>query len=153
MVTFIKPFSQINLKDIAEVGGKNASLGEMFGNLSSEGISVPDGFATTASAFWTFLEPNDLHRRLQKLLSTLDKTNYLNLKEIGLKARTLILEGALPIELSEAIIAAYRNLCQHEEGSVAVRSSATAEDLPEASFAGQHDSYLNIQREAELLKA
>jgi pyruvate, water dikinase len=151
MQAFIKKFKDIGIADVPSVGGKNSSLGEMFNHLASKGVAVPDGFATTAFAFWTYLDFNKLRQRLVQLLNGLDKTNFSNLKTIGARARALILEGTMPDALAKEIVQAY-----HQLGSnlaVAVRSSATAEDLPEASFAGQHESYLNIRGDNDLLEA
>ena len=154
MNTYIKQFNEINIGDIRSVGGKNASLGEMFSKLATKGISVPDGFATTAAAFQDFLKYNSLTPQLNELMKQLDKNKYVNLRETGLKARKLLLNTHLPEELGEAIIGGYKRLCGNENYfEVAVRSSATAEDLPEASFAGQHESYLNIKGEEALLDA
>ena len=154
MNTYIKQFNEINIGDIPSVGGKNASLGEMFSKLAAKGISVPDGFATTAAAFQDFLKYNSLTPQLNELMKQLDKNKYVNLRETGLKARKLLLNTHLPEELGEAIIGGYKRLCGNENYfEVAVRSSATAEDLPEASFAGQHESYLNIKGEEALLDA
>lgn len=153
MQPFVKCFREISLADVPSVGGKNASLGELFTKLSSKGINVPDGFATTAFAFWTFLDANKLWEHLRQLLATLDKTNYSNLKEVGAKARALILEGTMPVEITEEIIRGYQNLCGSSYFEVAVRSSATAEDLPQASFAGQHESYLNVKGEEDVVNA
>ena len=154
MNTYIKQFNEINIGDIRSVGGKNASLGEMFSKLAAKGISVPDGFATTAAAFQDFLKYNSLTPQLNELMKQLDKNKYVNLRETGLKARKLLLNAHLPEELGEAIIGGYKRLCGNENYfEVAVRSSATAEDLPEASFAGQHESYLNIKGEEALLDA
>lgn len=153
MEKLIKRFSEISLADIAEVGGKNSSLGEMFTQLSPKGIKIPDGFATTAFAFKQFLEHNQLNETLQQLMGELDKKQFSNLKETGLKARQIILAAILPEELKKAIINAYKELCGKRYVEVAVRSSATAEDLPQASFAGQHESYLNIKGAEALLTA
>jgi len=153
MQKFIKKFNEIGIADVPTVGGKNSSLGEMFTQLSSKGIRVPDGFATTAFAFWTFLDCNKLWESLQQLLSTLDKENFSNLKEVGARARALISAAKIPDEISKDIVNAYKELCGGKDIEVAVRSSATAEDLPNASFAGQHESYLNIKGEDALLKA
>ena len=154
MNTYIKRFKDISIGDIAFVGGKNSSLGEMFSKLSAKGISVPDGFATTAFAFQEFLTNNSLHSRLNELMQQLDKKSFSNLHEIGAHARELLMAGTLPQNLQNAIIAAYKKLGKNENYiEVAVRSSATAEDLPEASFAGQHESYLNIKGEKVLLEA
>ena len=153
MNTYIKAFSQISITDIASVGGKNASLGEMFSKLSSKGIPVPDGFATTVVGFEAFLSQNSLQVPLSLLMLQLDKKNYSNLTVIGAKARKLLLDVQLPLALMESITAAYKYLCGENNLAVAVRSSATAEDLPQASFAGQHESFLNINGEEAVLAA
>ena len=153
MITYIKKFSETGIADVPEVGGKNASLGEMFSKLSANGIAVPDGFATTAAAFNDFLRHNKLIEPLHKLLQQLDIKNFANLNETGAAARKMILEGVLSRDLQASIIRAYKELCNGNYFEVAVRSSATAEDLPQASFAGQHESYLNIQGEKALLEA
>ena len=153
MTEYIKTFSEIGIADVERVGGKNSSLGEMFNHLAERGVSVPDGFATTAFAFEKFLYRNNLHSRLHELMHQLDKVNFSNLKEIGAAARKLIMSAEIPRDIEQSIIAAYRNLCEQNYFEVAVRSSATAEDLPEASFAGQHESYLNINGERELVNA
>ncbi|HWB25697.1 MAG TPA: phosphoenolpyruvate synthase [Chitinophagaceae bacterium] len=153
MTVYIKEFSEIGINDVGMVGGKNASLGEMYTHLSAKGIKVPGGFATTAAAFWYFIDYNNLRFPLQELMRQLDRENYSNLKTVGAKARQIIAEGKLPAELEAQIIQAYRQLAGNAAFEVAVRSSATAEDLPQASFAGQHESFLNIEDEAELLKA
>ena len=151
MNLYIKKFKEITINDVPQVGGKNASLGEMFSKLSSKNIKVPDGFATTAFAFEKFLANNSLQPKLNELMHQLDRNNYLNLKETGGRARELLLNAELPNDLQMAIIEAYKELCGENYFEVAVRSSATAEDLPQASFAGQHESYLNIKGEAALL--
>lgn len=153
MSSYIKKFNQISIGDIAAVGGKNSSLGEILSQLSSKGIPVPDGFATTAGAFEEFLIHNSLHSPLYDLMQQLDKKNYSNLRETGSKARKLMLDAELPKNFQLAIVHAYKELCGGNYFEVAVRSSATAEDLPQASFAGQHESYLNIKGEAALLNA
>ncbi len=153
MNTLIKKFSELSIEDVPLVGGKNASLGEMFNELSSEGVQVPDGFATTSDAFWLFLKANDLKEKLKKLMKDLNRENYMNLQEKGHKARELILNAEIPPDFSEAIVNAYRDLGGNKDLQVAVRSSATAEDLPQASFAGQHDTFLNITGGDDLLKA
>lgn len=153
MPVYIRSFNTIGLSDIPAVGGKNASLGELISQLSSQGISVPEGYAVTAEAFEDFLTHNHLHKPLQQLMQELDKVNYANLRSVGASARQLILSGRLPRQLQESILDAYRELQSDALLAVAVRSSATAEDLPTASFAGQHESYLNISGEAALLRA
>ncbi|SHJ34748.1 phosphoenolpyruvate synthase [Pseudozobellia thermophila] len=149
----VKKFNEVGISDLASVGGKNASLGEMYNKLTSKGVRVPNGFATTATAFWLFLRENGIREALENIMSDLDRHQYSNLGLIGERARELILNGAFSPALSEAILGAYRDLGQGGEVAVAVRSSATAEDLPGASFAGQHDTFLNVKGEAALLGA
>jgi pyruvate,water dikinase len=153
MKPYIKVLSETGINDIAIVGGKNSSLGEMISHLSAKGIKVPDGFAVTSFAFQDFLSHNNLHQPLNDLLRKLDTKHYTNLSETGNAARNLMNNGTFPEALSAAIAEAYANLCGGDPLSVAVRSSATAEDLPQASFAGQHDSYLNINGDKDLLAA
>jgi len=152
-MNFIKKFSEISIDDVAEVGGKNASLGEMYNELSSEGVLVPNGFATTSAGFWTFLKSNNIDEKIKKLLKTLDREDYKNLSDIGSEARELIMEEKFSKEFSEEIVSAYSDLGEGKDIQVAVRSSATAEDLPGASFAGQHDTFLNITGNEALLDA
>ncbi len=153
MHTFILPFSQIRLTDIAKVGGKNASLGELFNTLAPKGIRVPDGFAVTADAYWFFLEKNGIRTKLEQILKGLDRRQFSNLAAVGEAARALILAAPMPQELQAAILQAYRLLGARERNvSVAVRSSATAEDLPSASFAGQLESFLNVSGGEEVVR-
>jgi pyruvate, water dikinase len=151
----IKKFSSITLADLPEVGGKNASLGEMISALTMKGIAVPDGFAVTASAFRGFLDDssNKLTKKLKAEINKLDRKDYHNLKDVGKQCRRLIMEADMPDDLVEAIVKGYRALCLSKDLSVAVRSSATAEDLPDASFAGQHESYLNVKGEVNVVAA
>jgi pyruvate,water dikinase len=151
MPIYIKPFAGTRMKDVPEVGGKNASLGELLCTLSSEGIRVPDGFATTAEAFRYFLKYNDLPDKLAVLMSQLDRKAYSNLADIGAQARKLLYCADMPDDLGLAIGDAYARLCPGEGHQVAVRSSATAEDLPNASFAGQHESFLFVSGEAAVV--
>lgn len=153
MERFILKFSDINSKDIALVGGKNASLGEMYNNLTSKGINIPDGFAVTVAAFKYFISYNQLGHSLKKAIEQLDIKNFSNLTIVGADARKLLMEGKFPAGLETAILAAYRELSVNKDITVAVRSSATAEDLADASFAGQHESYLNIKGEVPLIFA
>ena len=153
MNSFIKKFNEISMEDITSVGGKNASLGEIFSKLSKKGIPVPDGFAVTSFAFEQFLTHNSLHRPLYELLNRLNKKDFSNLREIGAEARQLMLAAQIPGELQEAIERAYEELRADRDFEVAVRSSATCEDLPQASFAGQHESYLNIKGKDALVNA
>lgn len=139
-------FSEIGRDDGGRVGGKNASLGEMIRSLREEGIAVPPGFATTAAAYWSFIEENGLKDRIAKEMGRLAGDQE-NLHEVGKAVRDLILGGEIPDALREAVERHYRELGEEigqEDPSVAIRSSATAEDLPEASFAGQLESYLNV---------
>ncbi|MDC6405273.1 MULTISPECIES: phosphoenolpyruvate synthase [Maribacter] len=149
----IKKFSHIGITDVSTVGGKNASLGEMYNQLLPKGVHIPNGFASTSTAFWNFLKENDIQRALENIISRLDRNQYTNLNLIGTLARNLILESEFSKEFSNALIRAYKELCDNGELAVAVRSSATAEDLPDASFAGQHDTFLNVKGELELLGA
>lgn len=153
MSQFTKKFSELSNDQVALVGGKNASLGEMFNQLSPKGIKVPDGFATTAEAYWFFLDENNIRQKLAELMKKIDLKTFSNLREIGAEARALILNAVIPEQIAKEIKLAYKNLYAqyNTEVEVAVRSSATAEDLPTASFAGQHDSYLNIKGEEVLL--
>ncbi len=153
MKNYIKQFLDISINDVPVVGGKNASLGEMYAKLSAKGIKVPNGFATTAEAFKDFLAKDNLGESLNSLIQQLDRKTYANLKEIGKQARTLIEQTAIPTAIETAVIESYKFLCNGDYFEVAVRSSATAEDLPNASFAGQHESFLNIKGEAALLIA
>ncbi|WP_193198112.1 phosphoenolpyruvate synthase [Nostoc sp. MG11] len=139
-------FDEVGIGDIPLVGGKNASLGEMIQQLSPKGIDVPTGFATTAYAYRYFIKSAGLEPKLRKLFADLDVEDVKNLRERGKKARSLLIHTPFPIELREAIATAYQVLSEryNAETDVAVRSSATAEDLPDASFAGQQESYLNV---------
>ena len=151
----VVPFEQVGLTAIAEVGGKNASLGEMIRSLHSEGVRVPGGFATTAAAYRLFLEANGLGPALDQALAGLDISDLGALQAAGLACRERILAAPLPATLVEAILEAYGAMAvgRGRPPAVAVRSSATAEDLPEASFAGQQDTFLHIEAESALLEA
>ena len=143
------------LADIPEVGGKNASLGEMFQKLGSKGVQIPDGFAVTSSAYWHYLEQSDLKESIFSELKKLDKKDFSNLGKVGSQIRNKFAKVPLPSKIQEAITAGLESL-QKKYGnaiSLAVRSSATAEDLPKASFAGQQESYLNVMGLNELLAA
>ncbi|MGD8937873.1 MAG: phosphoenolpyruvate synthase [Gammaproteobacteria bacterium] len=143
MSEYILDLSTLGMHDVGKVGGKNASLGEMIKNLSQSGVKVPGGFATTAQAFRDFLKQDDLDKRIHNLLETLDVNDVTTLAESGKKIRGWIVDTPFPKALEQAIIAAYQKLSGGND-TVAVRSSATAEDLPDASFAGQQETYLNI---------
>ncbi len=151
---FIRWFDQVGLGDIALVGGKNASLGEMYRELTSDGVRVPNGFATTADAYRAFLAESGLDEKIPQILSGMNSLDVGSLQHHGAIIRHLILESPLPAALSHAIVEAYHDLCSgHDLVDVAVRSSATAEDLPDASFAGQQETYLNVRGQASLLDA
>ncbi len=149
----IKWFNEIGIEDVAEVGGKNASLGEMYRNLTSEGVRVPNGFAVTASAYKYILDYNHLWEKLHAQLDDLDPNNVKQLQERGAACRDLVYNATIPDDLKQEILDNYAKLKEEygEQLSVAVRSSATAEDSPEASFAGQNETYLHIQNEEQLL--
>jgi pyruvate,water dikinase len=148
-------FKELNIDDVSSVGGKNASLGEMYQNLMSEGVRVPNGFAITAQAYNYVLQHNNAWPLLHAVLDGLDPDNIKDLQLCGKKARAIVLNCTLPDDLKTSILRGYVQLKQEygKEISLAVRSSATAEDSPEASFAGQNDSYLNISGDEALLNA
>lgn len=149
-------FQKLTMKDLEQVGGKNASLGEMISHLASAGVSVPTGFATTADAFRGFLANNELDKKIQALLTSLDIDDVLELAKVGKQIRTMIEQAPFSGEFEDAVRTAYLNLAKtigHEDFSVAVRSSATAEDLPDASFAGQQETLLNVKGIDDVLKA
>jgi len=150
---YIRSFSEIRMSDVALVGGKNASLGEMFSRLTPLGVRVPDGYAITAEAYRYLLESAGLWPALRAALDGLNPSDLVDLATRAARLRELVYQAPLPEDLSQEILAAYRRLSGEQPASVAVRSSATAEDLPQASFAGQHESYLNIHGEAALLDA
>jgi len=148
MSQFIKFFEELSIKDVPVVGGKNASLGEMYRKLSRAGVKVPNGFATTAAAYRYFMDKTGLAGEIKKILRGLDTHNVSDLMKRGAVVRQAILAAEFPPELEKEITTAYARLSheyQAEKVDVAVRSSATAEDLPDASFAGQQDTYLNIR--------
>lgn len=150
---FIRKFEDIGIDDVALVGGKNASLGEMCRELGSQGVNLADGFAVTAEAYRHLLAQNGLGRRIRSILSDLDVRDTQNLQQRGRQVRHEILAAELPADLREEILVAYEELSAGSElVDVAVRSSATAEDLPDASFAGQQETYLNVQGDAALLE-
>src|SRR3989339_143880 len=150
------PFKDLHIEDVPIVGGKNASLGEMYRELNKKGVTVPNGFAITALAYRYFIESAGLKDKIHKILSDLDTTSIRNLMKRGKKVRNLILKAELPLDLQKEIIENYKLLSKESKEDytdVAVRSSATAEDLPDASFAGQQETYLNVRGEKELLKS
>jgi pyruvate,water dikinase len=151
---FVRWFEEIGAQDIALVGGKNASLGEMIRNLSKKGINIPSGFAITAEAYKYVIEKAGIGQKIKDTLEDLDTHDMENLAERGEKIRNLIAHSPCPKKLEEEIRVAYREMEKKYGGGVdvAVRSSATAEDLPTASFAGQQTSYLNVRGEGDLLE-
>lgn len=152
---YVRFFDELKLSDVPMVGGKNASLGEMYQQLTDKGVKIPDGFATTAAGYWYFLEYNHLKHEIASTLVGLDTHDVKELALRGAKIRDLISHASMPPELEEEITSSYARLSQRYEESllaVAVRSSATAEDLPDASFAGQQDTYLNIRGTGQLIE-
>ena len=148
-------FKELGIKDVPLVGGKNASLGEMYRTLVGQGVHVPNGFAVTAPAYHYFLEKAGIKKEIRRILSDLDTHNMKNLSDHGARVRQTILRAKLPLDLQEKIASAYK-LMEKEYGKncdVAVRSSATAEDLPDASFAGQQETYLDIRGAQKLIEA
>jgi len=158
MYKYLKFFEELRLKDIPQVGGKNASLGEMYHYLSPKGVNLPNGVATTSDAYRYFLTEAGLNERIATALKGLDVTNMRELRRCGAKIRAMIIKAKLPKDFEEEILRGYRELgkkCGHNKPDlvVAVRSSATAEDLPNASFAGQQATFLNIKGPKHVLQA
>lgn len=152
---YIRWFEDLTTKDVSIVGGKNASLGEMIRTLKNEGIRVPDGFATTSEAYWKFLDANNLREQMQSILGDFKKKKR-TLEDAGKSIRNLFLAGKYPEEIAQQIKGSYRDLSKRykmEKADVAVRSSATAEDLPKASFAGQQETFLNVVGEDSLMES
>ena len=143
----IMPLRELGMNDVGLVGGKNASLGEMISNLARAGVRVPDGYATTAKAFWDFLDHNQLRERIRGRLEGLDVNNVNQLTKTGKEIRQWIIDAPFQAELEQSIIDAYQSMsvANNADASIAVRSSATAEDLPDASFAGQQETFLNVR--------
>ena len=154
-MSYIKWFDSISIEDVEEVGGKNASLGEMYQNLTQQEVLVPNGFAITSSAYRYILSDNNVLEKLEVALGNFDITDVVALQKVGNTCRKLVYTCSIPHDLESAILTAFHKLKMEygENISVAVRSSATAEDSAEASFAGQNDSYLNISTDEELLDA
>ncbi len=148
-------YEKISSKDISLVGGKNASLGEMIKSLSKKGISVPGGFAVTTESYWKFLKENNIEKELKEILKKHDRKTTKSLREAGKKAREAIMKGEFPKEVEEAIKKSYKEMCERyskRNVSVAIRSSAVCEDAPDASFAGQFETFLNVSGESQVLK-
>jgi len=153
MQPYVIPFQSLGIADIDQVGGKNASLGEMISNLSASGVCVPGGFATTADAYREFLKANGLERRIRQALEMLDVEDVDALAKTGAEIRGWITAASLPPKLEKEIRKHYATLAAESDASFAVRSSATAEDLPDASFAGQQETFLNIHGIENILHA
>ena len=151
---YIVNLSKIKLSDLELVGGKNASLGEMIQNLTKLGINIPGGFALTVEAYWEFINHNKLDKKIKRLIKRRKKDDLVSLNKTGLEIRQLIRNGKWPRQVKEEIRTNY-TLLSKKYGSditdVAVRSSATAEDLPDASFAGQQETYLNVRGPQQIL--
>nr|BAL54744.1 phosphoenolpyruvate synthase [uncultured beta proteobacterium] len=152
MTRYVIPLRELRMSDVAQVGGKNASLGEMISQLP-DSVRVPDGFATTAEAFWRFLDDNGLRQKIHDLLEGLDVDDVAALARTGAAIRQMVMQAPFPAELEAQIRAAYAEITREGEGSFAVRSSATAEDLPDASFAGQQETLLNVRGIDNILHA
>ncbi|HEC95733.1 MAG TPA: phosphoenolpyruvate synthase, partial [Euryarchaeota archaeon] len=151
---FVLWFDEIGIKDVGLVGGKNASLGEMYRSLVTKGVNVPGGFAITAYAYKYLIKKTGIENKIIEILSDLDVHDMRNLQDKGKKIRKIISSAEFPEELEEAILEAYHKMLKEDKDiTVAVRSSATAEDLPDASFAGQQETYLNIKGDKELIRA
>ena len=153
MNEFVIPFEKLGMHDVETVGGKNASLGEMIGSLTRLGVQVPGGFATTAQAYREFLRQGGLDERIRAELASLDVDDVTKLAATGARIRQWILATPFPPAFEEAVLNQLRLMSGGTEIAVAVRSSATAEDLPEASFAGQQETFLNVRGEAGVLRA
>jgi pyruvate,water dikinase len=151
--TYVIPFERLGMHDVETVGGKNASLGEMIGSLANLGVRVPGGFATTAQAYRDFLKQGGLDDRIRTELAALNVDDVSALAATGARIRGWIMSTPFPPELQKAVSDELRRMSNGKEISVAVRSSATAEDLPEASFAGQQETFLNVRGEGNVLKA
>ena len=151
MKPYIIPFEKLKNKDVELVGGKNASIGEMISGLASLGVSVPGGFATTSHAYRDFLAQDGLDERIRAALASLDVDDVERLAVIGKQLRGWMLATPFPARLHDEVLDSWRKMGHGPEFAVAVRSSATAEDLPEASFAGQQETFLNVRGEEHLL--
>ena len=154
--TYTIELHEVTLENLNLVGGKNASLGEMMHNLSTLGISIPFGFAITVDAYWEFLKHNKLEASIREIIGSIDMDNLISLRKGGMQVRQIIRNGKFPKELESEIIARYKklsNLYNQDATDVAVRSSATAEDLPDTSFAGQQETYLNVRGPEGIMEA
>ncbi len=152
-MSYVRFFAEVGINDVDQVGGKNASLGEMYQNLSAQGVCIPNGFATTSKAYQYYIEHNNLLEKIRLVLQQLDTHDVNALAHVGRQIRSWILHAEMPEDLAQEIVVAYEKLGEEygEYPDVAVRSSATAEDLPGASFAGQQETYLNISGRRNLI--
>jgi len=157
---FIQWLKDVSIHDKSLVGGKNASLGEMYNNLSNKGIKIPNGFAVTTKAFSEFINHNNLKERIQEKLDTIEYSDLVSLRRTGLEIRMMIQNGDFTNELENKIVNTYSELSSQyndingdpqQSTDVAVRSSSTAEDLQDASFAGQQETYLNVRGKSQVL--
>jgi len=149
-------FKEITKNDTPLVGGKNASLGEMYSKLVKKGVNIPNGFALTSKAYWYYLKANKIDEKIKELFKKFNPKSIKSLEETSKQARRIIFQGEIPQDLKKDILKKYKTLSEsygEKFTDVAVRSSATAEDLPTASFAGAHETYLNVRGEEELFKA
>ena len=153
MEQYVIKLEELGMSDVETVGGKNASLGEMISNLSSLGVTVPGGFATSAAAYREFLSANGLDKKINNLLANLNVDDIEALTSAGGSIRQWILDTPLPDDLMQAVRTAWDEMCDGQNISVAVRSSATAEDLPDASFAGQQETFLNVRGFDNMIEA
>ncbi|HEY0898857.1 MAG TPA: PEP/pyruvate-binding domain-containing protein, partial [Sphingobacteriaceae bacterium] len=153
---FISDLQQVGIQDIPEVGGKNASLGEMLQHLTDLGIRIPGGFVITVSAYQAFLTYNDLEHKISRTIKNTDFEDLNSLRSCGHEIRSMVLKGTMPPYLHREIVQAYKELSERYRTcnmDVAVRSSATVEDLPDASFAGQQETFLNVCGAGELVES
>ena len=153
---YILWFKEISHQDVSLVGGKNASLGEMYSNLTSKGVNVPNGFAITTRAYWHFIKSNNLKDKIEKILNKVNVDNAVDLQRKGQKVRQLIMKASIPDDLQKLILDNYHKLSRFYKdkfSDVAVRTSSTAEDLPSASFAGQYWTYLNVRGDKDILRS
>ena len=153
MEPYVIQLDKVGMQDVEIVGGKNASLGEMISNLSNLGVTVPGGFATTSAAYRAFLQKDGLHERISAVLNGLDIDDIESLMDTGKTIRDWIIDTPLPHRLVDELGIAWAAMSDGKDISVAVRSSATAEDLPDASFAGQQETFLNIRGIDHLIEA
>jgi len=149
-------FDELFSEDVKLVGGKNASLGEMFSKLTKKGVNIPDGFALSSKAYWYYLKENGIDKKLKKIFKELNPKDVSSIQKVGKAARKAVLNGELPKDLKREVAQHYEQLSEkynQKDTDIAVRSSATAEDSKDASFAGQMETFLNVRGEEELFKS